>query len=96
MFAFTGKILRVNLSEGKVAVEDIPEDWMKKYLGGIGVGSMYVYMALADRDAALVGDRAGHATAIVDHPVLLSARVDPVALTTEATRRFRPRGDGYE
>lgn len=43
MFAFNGKILRVNLSEGKVSVEDIPEDWMKKYFGGVGVGTKYLY-----------------------------------------------------
>jgi aldehyde:ferredoxin oxidoreductase len=43
MFAFNGKMLRVNLSEGKVSEEDIPEDWRKKYLGGIGVGTKYLY-----------------------------------------------------
>ena len=43
MFAFNGKILRVNLSEGKVSVEDIPEDWRRKYLGGVGVGTKYLY-----------------------------------------------------
>ncbi len=43
MFAFTGKILRVNLSEGKVSVEDVPEEYMKKYLGGIGLASKYLY-----------------------------------------------------
>lgn len=43
MFSFMGKILRVNLSEGRVSEEDIPESWLKDYLGGAGLATKYLY-----------------------------------------------------
>ena len=42
-YGFAGKILRVNLSEGKVSVEDLPEEWAKDFLGGIGLATRYLY-----------------------------------------------------
>jgi aldehyde:ferredoxin oxidoreductase len=38
-----GKILRVNLSDGKISEEDIREDWARQFLGGIGIGTKYLY-----------------------------------------------------
>ena len=38
MLGYSGKILRVNLSTGKVSVEKLDEETAKKYIGGIGLG----------------------------------------------------------
>jgi len=43
MYGFMGKILRVNLSEGKVAKEDLPQDILKDFMGGIGLATKYLY-----------------------------------------------------
>lgn len=40
---FMGKILRVNLSTGSITDEDIPADWARKYLGGAGLATKYLY-----------------------------------------------------
>jgi aldehyde:ferredoxin oxidoreductase len=38
MFAYAGKILRVNLTTGKVTTEPLSEEMAKNYVGGIGLG----------------------------------------------------------
>jgi aldehyde:ferredoxin oxidoreductase len=38
MFAYAGKILRVNLTTGKVSTEPLKEEMAKNYVGGIGLG----------------------------------------------------------
>jgi aldehyde:ferredoxin oxidoreductase len=38
MFAYAGKILRVNLATGKVSTEPLSEKMAKDYIGGIGLG----------------------------------------------------------
>ncbi|MGO8805174.1 MAG: aldehyde ferredoxin oxidoreductase family protein [Candidatus Bathyarchaeia archaeon] len=38
MLGYAGKILRVNLSTGKITVEKLDEETAKKYIGGIGLG----------------------------------------------------------
>jgi aldehyde:ferredoxin oxidoreductase len=38
MFAYAGKILRVNLTTGKVSTEPLSEKMAKDYIGGIGLG----------------------------------------------------------
>ena len=38
MFAYAGKILRVNLTTGKVSTERLSEEMAKNYIGGIGLG----------------------------------------------------------
>ena len=43
MFGLWGKIVRVNLAESKVTAEDISEDKAKKYLGGSGLATRYLY-----------------------------------------------------
>ncbi|HPD56740.1 MAG TPA: aldehyde ferredoxin oxidoreductase family protein [Smithellaceae bacterium] len=40
---FMGKILRVNLNKGSISEERIPEDKMRKYLGGVGIATSYLY-----------------------------------------------------
>jgi len=42
-FGFMGKILRVDLGNGTVAAEKIPEQWMRLYLGGAGLASKYLF-----------------------------------------------------
>ncbi len=41
--AYMGKILRVNLSEGKTATEDLRMDWAEKFIGGAGLATRYLY-----------------------------------------------------
>jgi len=43
MFGCHGKILRVNLSESTVSEEDLPESIVRKFLGGAGVATKYLY-----------------------------------------------------
>jgi aldehyde:ferredoxin oxidoreductase len=38
MYAYAGKILRVNLATGKVSTEPLSEEMAKSYIGGIGLG----------------------------------------------------------
>ncbi|MBE0479772.1 MAG: aldehyde ferredoxin oxidoreductase, partial [Dehalococcoidia bacterium] len=40
--AWTGKLIRVNLSAGKVTVEEPDPQWMKDYWGGRGIGIKYM------------------------------------------------------
>jgi aldehyde:ferredoxin oxidoreductase len=44
--AYTGKILKVDLSSGKIGQEDIRWDWVEKYIGGKGLGIRYLYELL--------------------------------------------------
>jgi aldehyde:ferredoxin oxidoreductase len=43
MHGLMGKILRVNLAEGKISEEEIPEEMAKKFLGGRGIASKYLF-----------------------------------------------------
>ena len=43
MFGLMGKILRVDLTEGKILEEDIPEEMAKKFLGGRGLATKYLF-----------------------------------------------------
>jgi len=43
MRSYTGKLIRINLSNRQSRVEDIPESLMKSYLGGRGLGVKYLY-----------------------------------------------------
>jgi aldehyde:ferredoxin oxidoreductase len=45
--AYTGKILRVNLSTGKAETEPLNEKWAREYLGGKGLSIKYLYEELA-------------------------------------------------
>ncbi len=42
-YGFIGKVLRVNLSAGRLAEEEIPEEWKRAYLGGAGLATRYHY-----------------------------------------------------
>jgi aldehyde:ferredoxin oxidoreductase len=41
--SFMGKILRVDLSNGTLTDEDVPEDLYKQYYGGYGLAAKYIY-----------------------------------------------------
>jgi len=43
MHGLMGKILRVNLAEGIISEEEIPEEIAKKFLGGRGIASKYLF-----------------------------------------------------
>ncbi|MFU8772567.1 MAG: aldehyde ferredoxin oxidoreductase family protein, partial [Anaerolineales bacterium] len=38
-----GKILRVNLTEGRISEEGVPQEWLEDYLGGAGLATRYLY-----------------------------------------------------
>jgi aldehyde:ferredoxin oxidoreductase len=38
MYAYAGKILRVNLTTGEIKTEPLSEELAKNYIGGIGLG----------------------------------------------------------
>lgn len=40
---YADRIAKINLTEGSVTFEAIPEDWKRKYIGGRGVGVKYVF-----------------------------------------------------
>jgi aldehyde:ferredoxin oxidoreductase len=42
-YGFMGKVLRVNLSEGELSTEEIPDNWAREYLGGAGRATKYLY-----------------------------------------------------
>ncbi|MFN2215217.1 MAG: aldehyde ferredoxin oxidoreductase family protein [Anaerolineales bacterium] len=42
-FGFMGQILRVNLSTGEISAEQINQTWARKYLGGAGLATRYLY-----------------------------------------------------
>lgn len=43
MFGYKGKIARVNLTTGKVKYEDLPEEIIRKFIGGKGLGYYIIY-----------------------------------------------------
>ena len=43
MFGYMGKILRVNLTTGTISEEFPDEDTQRKYLGGIGFATKYLF-----------------------------------------------------
>lgn len=42
-FGFMGRIIRVDLTQGKITKENIREDWAKQFLGGAGLATRYLY-----------------------------------------------------
>jgi len=45
--AMIGKVLRIDLTKGCIAEESIPEDLAKKFIGGAGLATKYLYDELA-------------------------------------------------
>ena len=42
-YGFMDKILRINLTSGTTAIETIPEQWARDYLGGAGLATKYLF-----------------------------------------------------
>ncbi len=42
-YGFMGRILKVDLTEGKISEEALREDWAKEYVGGGGLATRYLY-----------------------------------------------------
>ncbi len=40
------RVLRVDLSEGSVTSERVPERWRRRYIGGKGLGARYLHEEL--------------------------------------------------
>jgi len=43
------KILRVNLSTEAIKSEEVPEEWLNQFVGGKGLGAVYLYNELKER-----------------------------------------------
>ncbi|MGE5122933.1 MAG: aldehyde ferredoxin oxidoreductase N-terminal domain-containing protein, partial [Acidobacteriaceae bacterium] len=43
LFGFAGKILHVDLTKGKITIEEPPEEFYRTYLGGSAMGTYYVF-----------------------------------------------------
>jgi aldehyde:ferredoxin oxidoreductase len=56
MPGYTGRLLRINLSNLRSQVEDIPESLMKDFLGGRGLAARYLYSELTAGTEALGPD----------------------------------------
>ncbi len=40
---YMGKLLRVNLTEGTISSEELRPDWVRKFIGGAGLATRYLY-----------------------------------------------------
>jgi aldehyde:ferredoxin oxidoreductase len=49
MSGWTGKLLRVNLTTGRHSTEDIPQPWLRDYIGGRGLADRYLQHELDPR-----------------------------------------------
>ena len=49
MAGWTGKVLRVDLTTGQTAVEEVPDQWLHDYIGGRGLADRYLYEELDPR-----------------------------------------------
>jgi aldehyde:ferredoxin oxidoreductase len=56
MSGWTGKLLRVNLTQQRWQTEDIPAAWLRDYIGGRGVGDRYLWQELDPRVEPLAPD----------------------------------------
>jgi aldehyde:ferredoxin oxidoreductase len=46
---YTGKILNIDLTNSKHWIDDLPENWIKNYIGGEGFGTLYLAENLKSR-----------------------------------------------
>ena len=43
LYGYTGRLLRVDLTEGKVSTEKVAPELLRKFLGGVGYGAKLYY-----------------------------------------------------
>lgn len=48
LFSYKGKILRVNLTSSRIIEEDLSEEVLRKYIGGVSLGMHYLYSEVGD------------------------------------------------
>ncbi|MBS7651115.1 MAG: aldehyde ferredoxin oxidoreductase family protein [Candidatus Bathyarchaeia archaeon] len=77
---YAGKILRVDLSTGRVKVEDLKEDFAIKYVGGRGFGSIILFRELEPKT-----DPLGPSNLIIVTPGALTGTAAPAASRTTIT-----------
>jgi aldehyde:ferredoxin oxidoreductase len=53
MTGYVGKILKVDLTQGKISVEPLNESYAKSFIGGSGLGSRYLYDMVTNETAPL-------------------------------------------
>jgi len=53
LYGYNGKIIRINLSKEKITFEEVPREWLKKYLGGRGLAARYYYEEVSPYTSAL-------------------------------------------
>jgi aldehyde:ferredoxin oxidoreductase len=53
LYGYNGKIIRINLSKEKITFEEVPREWLKKYLGGRGLAARYYYEEVNPYTSAL-------------------------------------------
>ena len=46
---YTGKILHIDLSNSKIHVEDLNEEWARQFIGGSGLGAKFLYEMTDER-----------------------------------------------
>ena len=85
MYSYTGKILHVDVATQKTWVEEVGPEFLKKYLGGVGLATRLVY---DNTPAGLRSARAGQ-RALLCHAAPLPAPPCPWAPSTAwpASRR---------
>ncbi len=66
MKGYTGRILRVNLTDGEIKKEPLPEEEAKKFLGGLALGAYYLYKTVPKG-----ADPLGENNAVIISPGLL-------------------------
>ncbi|MGD9289033.1 MAG: aldehyde ferredoxin oxidoreductase N-terminal domain-containing protein, partial [Desulfobacterales bacterium] len=47
LFGYAGKLLRVNLTDEKIVVEEISHEILRKFMGGVGYGAKLLYDELS-------------------------------------------------
>ncbi len=74
MYGFSGRMLRVDLTSEKVRVEDIPENILKKFLGGRGLASWYFF-----NEVPAGADPLGEENKLIFFSGLLTGTISPSA-----------------
>lgn len=60
LFGYAGRLLRVNLTDGKITEEDLDEQTVRKYIGGVGLGAKVLFeevpagVAWSDEDNRII------------------------------------------
>ena len=57
MKGYAGEILRVNLSDGRISKEEIPEEMMRRFLGGRGFAAKILWDEVSGVDPLSEGNK---------------------------------------